>query len=128
MARNPFICDCHLRWLNAYLREKQIETSGVRCAGPRRMAKRKFGVLNDRRFRCRSLFNHPLKQNFTFSIQIEWNTNKQHIALNAVYNVRKDVHAMEQLLSVVDYNYTKYQVIFHHLRPFCKDEMMRMMF
>ncbi|CAF3326924.1 unnamed protein product [Rotaria socialis] len=54
LARNPFICDCHLRWLNAYLREKKIETSGVRCAGPRRMAKRKFGVLNDRRFRCRS--------------------------------------------------------------------------
>ncbi|CAF1267962.1 unnamed protein product, partial [Adineta ricciae] len=54
LARNPFICDCHLRWLNAYLREKQIETSGVRCAGPRRMAKRKFGVLNDRRFRCRN--------------------------------------------------------------------------
>ncbi|CAF1126727.1 unnamed protein product [Rotaria sordida] len=54
LARNPFICDCHLRWLNAYLREKTIETSGVRCAGPRRMAKRKFGVLNDRRFRCRN--------------------------------------------------------------------------
>ncbi|CAF1204795.1 unnamed protein product [Adineta steineri] len=54
LARNPFICDCHLRWLNAYLREKQIETSGVRCAAPRRMIKRKFGVLNDRRFRCRN--------------------------------------------------------------------------
>ncbi|UJR08620.1 hypothetical protein I4U23_012879 [Adineta vaga] len=54
LARNPLICDCHLRWLNAYLREKQIETSGVRCAGPRRMLKRKFGVLNDRRFRCRN--------------------------------------------------------------------------
>ncbi|CAF0996746.1 unnamed protein product [Adineta ricciae] len=54
LARNPFICDCHLRWLNAYLRNKQIETSGVRCAGPRRMIKRKFGVLNDRRFRCRN--------------------------------------------------------------------------
>ena len=46
--------------MNAYLREKQIETSGVRCAGPRRMAKRKFGVLNDRRFRCRSKFDHLL--------------------------------------------------------------------
>lgn len=60
LARNPFICDCHLRWMNAYLRDKQIETSGVRCAGPRRMAKRKFGVLDDRRFRCRSSFNHHL--------------------------------------------------------------------
>ena len=58
LARNPFICDCHLRWLNSYLHEKQIETSGVRCAGPRRMAKRRFGVLHDRRFRCRSKENH----------------------------------------------------------------------
>ncbi len=70
MARNPFICDCHLRWLNAYLREKQIETSGVRCAGPRRMAKRKFGVLNDRRFRCRSLFSilSPKLHHFLFKL------------------------------------------------------------
>ena len=48
------MCNCHLRWLNAYLREKKIETSGVRCVGPRHMAKRKFGVFSDRRFRCRS--------------------------------------------------------------------------
>ncbi|CAF4626273.1 unnamed protein product [Rotaria sp. Silwood2] len=54
LARNPFICDCHLRWLNLYLREKQIETSGVRCAGPRRMAKQKFGILKDQKFRCQN--------------------------------------------------------------------------
>ncbi|CAF1141757.1 unnamed protein product [Rotaria sp. Silwood1] len=54
LARNPFICDCHLRWLNTYLREKQIETSGVRCAGPRRMAKQKFGILKDQKFRCQN--------------------------------------------------------------------------
>ncbi|CAF5223304.1 unnamed protein product, partial [Rotaria magnacalcarata] len=54
LARNPFLCDCHIRWLNAYLREKQIETSGVRCARPRRMAKQKFGVLKDQRFRCQN--------------------------------------------------------------------------
>ncbi|CAF3549950.1 unnamed protein product [Adineta steineri] len=66
LARNPFICDCHLRWLNAYLREKQIETSGVRCAGPRRMAKRKFGVLNDRRFRCRNRMEY---EQTTYSAQ-----------------------------------------------------------
>lgn len=52
--------------MNAYLREKQIETSGVRCAGPRRMAKRKFGVLNDRRFRCRSSFKHFLRTHPSF--------------------------------------------------------------
>jgi hypothetical protein len=76
LARNPFICDCHLRWLNGYLREKQIETSGVRCAGPRRMAKRKFGVLNDRRFRCRSLFTNFFqseKQTFFVSVIIRSN-------------------------------------------------------
>ncbi|CAF0793366.1 unnamed protein product [Didymodactylos carnosus] len=60
LARNPFICDCHLRWLNAYLRDKQIETSGVRCAAPRRMAKRRFGVLNDRKFRCRNRMEFEL--------------------------------------------------------------------
>lgn len=46
--------------------------------------------------------------------------NKQHTVHNVVYNVRKDVHAMEQQSFVVDYNYRKFQVIFHHSPLFCK--------
>ena len=58
-------------------------------------------------------------------IQIEWNTIKLPTVLNAVCNVPKAVHAMEQLLSVEDCNYNKYQVIFLRLRLFCKNERKR---
>ena len=29
LAQNPFVCDCHLKWLADYLLDNPIETSGV---------------------------------------------------------------------------------------------------
>ncbi|CAO1438147.1 unnamed protein product, partial [Diamesa tonsa] len=52
LARNPFICDCNLRWLADYLHKNPIETSGARCEGPKRMHRRKIESLRDEKFKC----------------------------------------------------------------------------
>ena len=53
LARNPFICDCNLRWLADYLQQNPIETSGARCESPKRMYRRRFELINDEKFKCR---------------------------------------------------------------------------
>ncbi|XP_038266910.1 slit homolog 1 protein isoform X2 [Dermochelys coriacea] len=52
LAQNPFICDCHLRWLADFLRTNPIETSGARCASPRRLANKRIGQIKSKKFRC----------------------------------------------------------------------------
>ncbi|CAH1783872.1 unnamed protein product [Owenia fusiformis] len=52
LARNPFICDCNLRWLSEYLHTHPIETSGARCDTPRRMQRKKIGHIRDSKFKC----------------------------------------------------------------------------
>uniref|UniRef100_A0A4W3H2K8 LRRCT domain-containing protein n=1 Tax=Callorhinchus milii TaxID=7868 RepID=A0A4W3H2K8_CALMI len=52
LAQNPFICDCHLRWLADYLRSNPIETSGARCASPARLANKRIGQVKSKKFRC----------------------------------------------------------------------------
>ncbi|CAM2117906.1 unnamed protein product [Caretta caretta] len=52
LAQNPFICDCHLRWLADFLRANPIETSGARCASPRRLANKRIGQIKSKKFRC----------------------------------------------------------------------------
>uniref|UniRef100_A0A182PQM3 Protein slit n=1 Tax=Anopheles epiroticus TaxID=199890 RepID=A0A182PQM3_9DIPT len=52
LARNPFICDCNLRWLGDYLHQNPIETSGARCDAPKRMQRRRIEALKDEKFKC----------------------------------------------------------------------------
>lgn len=54
LARNPFICDCNLRWLADYLHKNPIETSGARCDAPKRMHRRRIEALRDEKFKCKS--------------------------------------------------------------------------
>ncbi|XP_076316918.1 protein slit-like isoform X4 [Tachypleus tridentatus] len=53
LGRNPFICDCNLRWLAEYLELKPIETSGVRCESPERMHRRRINTLKENKFKCK---------------------------------------------------------------------------
>ncbi|CAI9733149.1 homolog 2 slit-like isoform X1 [Octopus vulgaris] len=53
LARNPFICDCNLRWLSEYLHNYPVETSGARCESPRRMRRKKIGNIRGSKFKCK---------------------------------------------------------------------------
>uniref|UniRef100_A0A1A9ZRB4 Protein slit n=1 Tax=Glossina pallidipes TaxID=7398 RepID=A0A1A9ZRB4_GLOPL len=52
LAKNPFICDCNLRWLADYLHKNPIETSGARCESPKRMHRRRIETLREEKFKC----------------------------------------------------------------------------
>ncbi|GAB6025016.1 hypothetical protein CHUAL_010127 [Chamberlinius hualienensis] len=52
LARNPFICDCNLKWLADYLHKNPIETSGARCENPKRVQRRRIGQMKDKKFKC----------------------------------------------------------------------------
>ncbi|XP_035770374.1 slit homolog 1b [Neolamprologus brichardi] len=45
LAQNPFVCDCNVKWLADFLRSNPIETSGARCASPRRLANKRICLL-----------------------------------------------------------------------------------
>ncbi|XP_017781049.1 PREDICTED: protein slit [Nicrophorus vespilloides] len=53
LARNPFICDCNLRWLAEYLLKNPIETSGARCDTPKRMQRKRIDSLKNEMFKCK---------------------------------------------------------------------------
>ncbi|ALC41858.1 sli [Drosophila busckii] len=52
LAKNPFICDCNLRWLADYLHKNPIETSGARCESPKRMHRKRIESLREEKFKC----------------------------------------------------------------------------
>ncbi|EEC07318.1 slit protein, putative [Ixodes scapularis] len=58
LARNPFICDCNLRWLATYLHQYPVETSGARCESPKRMHRRRLTLLGDSKFKCKGSEEH----------------------------------------------------------------------
>lgn len=64
LAQNPFICDCHLKWLADYLQDNPIETSGARCTSPRRLANKRIGQIKSKKFRCSGI-NTLLCDHFT---------------------------------------------------------------
>ncbi|KAK1803941.1 hypothetical protein P4O66_003880 [Electrophorus voltai] len=55
LAQNPFMCDCHLKWLADYLFDNPIETSGARCSHPRRLANKRISQIKGKKFRCTGL-------------------------------------------------------------------------
>nr|XP_057938540.1 slit homolog 1 protein-like [Doryrhamphus excisus] len=52
LAQNPFVCDCNVKWLSDFLRSNPIETSGARCASPRRLANKRIAQIKSSKFRC----------------------------------------------------------------------------
>ncbi|OXA44085.1 Protein slit [Folsomia candida] len=52
LARNPFHCDCRLRWLSDYLHGNPIETSGARCEAPKRMQRKRLASFREDKMKC----------------------------------------------------------------------------
>lgn len=67
LAQNPFICDCHLKWLADYLHTNPIETSGARCTSPRRLANKRIGQIKSKKFRCSG--NFSLHETFPLGVK-----------------------------------------------------------
>lgn len=58
LGRNPFSCDCNLRWLSDYLHKNPIETSAARCESPKKLQKRRIDGLSNDKFKCKFYFYH----------------------------------------------------------------------
>jgi len=94
LARNPFICDCNLRWLSEYLQTHPIETSGARCDSPRRMQRKKIGLVKDDKFRCKGTCSvwvfscdftpncFVLRMTWSVACAVRWSVvYRQHLAI-----------------------------------------------
>jgi len=61
LGRNPFSCDCNLRWLSEYLHKNPIETSAARCESPKKLQKRRIDGLSHDKFKCKLSFLYTAK-------------------------------------------------------------------
>ncbi|ODN05623.1 Protein slit [Orchesella cincta] len=52
LARNPFVCDCRLKWLAEYLHHNPIETSGAKCESPKRMQRKRLASFKEDKLKC----------------------------------------------------------------------------
>ncbi|XP_023210446.1 protein slit-like [Centruroides sculpturatus] len=95
LARNPFICDCNLRWLAEYLHINPIETSGARCEAPKRMHRKRINQMKDTKFKCKgrasiffvlpftsNLLANPLKCNCHLRWLSDWLKKKNVVTGN----------------------------------------------
>lgn len=54
LSENPYICDCNLAWLANFLGKRQLlDTSGVKCAAPKRMFGAHFATTDPEKFKCK---------------------------------------------------------------------------
>lgn len=65
LAKNPFFCDCNLKWLSEYLHKNPIETSGARCHTPKRLSRRRLESIKEETMKCK--LNSLYKLNFKYS-------------------------------------------------------------
>ncbi|XP_044516143.1 slit homolog 1 protein [Gracilinanus agilis] len=75
LAQNPFICDCNLKWLADFLRTNPIETSGARCASPRRLANKRIGQIKSKKFRCSAKEQYFLPGTEDYQLNSECNSD-----------------------------------------------------
>uniref|UniRef100_UPI001EAEB76C slit homolog 1 protein-like n=1 Tax=Oncorhynchus gorbuscha TaxID=8017 RepID=UPI001EAEB76C len=75
LAQNPFVCDCNLKWLADYLRSNPIETSGARCASPRRLANKRIGQIKSKKFRCSAKEQYHIPGTEDTRLNNEWQHN-----------------------------------------------------
>ncbi|ESN92175.1 hypothetical protein HELRODRAFT_103882, partial [Helobdella robusta] len=52
LGRNPFVCDCSMKWLFLYLHLHPIETSRAKCFGPKNMRKKVISKINKDHLHC----------------------------------------------------------------------------
>ncbi|XP_070540032.1 slit homolog 2 protein-like [Ptychodera flava] len=63
LAKNPYICDCNLKWLSQFLHNNPgIDTSGARCETPRRMNNKRIGQVKPVKFKCKGSEEFRTKQ------------------------------------------------------------------
>lgn len=54
LGKNPFRCDCSLKWMIEFLAKNPIETSGAKCESPKKFSRKKLSGIDDNKLDCTS--------------------------------------------------------------------------